>query len=42
MSDKFVYEIPMLLEFDSVAASGIDSCYVDCTSDELCTGDDEI
>ena len=42
MSDKFDYEIPTLLEFDSIAASGTDSCYVDCTTDELCPGDDEI
>ena len=42
MSDKFDYEIPMLLDFKSVAASGIDSCYVDCTTDELCPGEDEI
>ena len=42
MSDKFDYQVPVLLEFKSVAASGVDSCYVDCTSDELCTSDDEI
>ena len=42
MSDKFGYERPMLLDFDSISASGIDSCYIDCTSDYLCQDDDEI
>lgn len=39
----FDYTKPELLDYSYVSASGFDSsCFVDCTSDELCTDDDEI
>ncbi len=40
---KFTYSKPELVDYTFVAAQGITpSCFVDCTSDELCTSDDEI
>ena len=40
--EKFTYAKPELNDFSYVSAQGIESCFIDCTSDELCTGDDEI
>ena len=43
MSEKnLTYQIPELLDFFSCAASGTGSCFIDCVSDELCPGSDEL
>ncbi len=45
IQQKFDYSKPELLDFSYVSAAGapaVQSCFVDCTSDDLCTGDDEI
>lgn len=39
---NFDYAKPELIDFSFASAKGVDSCFIDCTSDELCTGDDEI
>ena len=36
------YVRPELVDYSYVSAKGIESCFIDCTSDELCPGDDEI
>ena len=38
----FDYAKPELFDYSYASAKGIESCFIDCTSDELCTGDDEI
>ena len=39
----FNYAKPELVDFSYTSAKGgVESCFIDCTSDELCPGDDEI
>lgn len=42
IQEKFDYSKPELLDFSYVSAAGVTSCFVDCTDDDLCSGDDEI
>lgn len=36
------YQKPELLDFSRQATEGTISCFIDCTSDELCPGSDEL
>ena len=43
MSEKnLAYQAPEMLDFFIDAVSGTESCFIDCTSDELCPGSDEL